>query len=440
MADAAGRRIPEATVARLPLYYRALLETAEHQIATISSERLAELAGVNAAKVRKDLSYLGSYGTRGVGYDVEYLLHEISRELGLTRDWPVAIVGIGNLGRALANYRGFGARGFRIVALIDADPGLVGAQVGDLRRAHRRSRAHREAERKIAIGILATPARGRPGRRRSPRRCGRPLDPELRAGRAHRPEERLDAQGRPRDRAADPVLLPTAAGRRAGAPVTRRASRVDARRLAGFPVNLLVRGRRVVVVGAGRIAARKIEPLLELGAEVHVVAPRGERRSAGVGRPGPLLGREREFGPDDLDGALARPHRHRRSRRNAAVHAAGEAARVWVNSADDPANCSFTLMSVVRRSDLVVAIGTGGRSPALAAHLRRPLNEELGPEYETLLDLLSEAREAMRASGRSSEDADWQRAFESGIVDLVRAGRIAEAKELLSTCLSSSSA
>ena len=132
MADTARRRIPEATVARLPLYYRALLETAEREVATISSERLAELAGVNAAKVRKDLSYLGSYGTRGVGYDVEYLLHEISRELGLTRDWPVAIVGIGNLGRALANYRGFGARGFRIVALVDADPDLVGNEVGDL--------------------------------------------------------------------------------------------------------------------------------------------------------------------------------------------------------------------------------------------------------------------------------------------------------------------
>src|SRR5659263_253384 len=91
-----ARRIPEATVARLPLYYRALLEMTDQALSTVSSEQLAELAGVNAAKVRKDLSYLGSYGTRGVGYDVDYLLHEISRELGLTRDWPVAIVGIGN--------------------------------------------------------------------------------------------------------------------------------------------------------------------------------------------------------------------------------------------------------------------------------------------------------------------------------------------------------
>jgi redox-sensing transcriptional repressor len=100
---AEARRIPAATVARLPLYYRALLETADQQVGTVSSERLAELAGVNAAKVRKDLSYLGSYGSRGVGYDIEYLLYQITRELGLTQDWPAAIAGVGNLGRALAS-------------------------------------------------------------------------------------------------------------------------------------------------------------------------------------------------------------------------------------------------------------------------------------------------------------------------------------------------
>src|SRR3954471_10229397 len=119
-------RIPQATVARLPVYLRSLLEAAEAKTATVSSERLAELAGVNAAKVRKDLSYLGSYGTRGVGYDVEYLLYQISRELGLTQDWPVVIVGVGNLGHALANYRGFSAPAFRIGALFDADPAKVG--------------------------------------------------------------------------------------------------------------------------------------------------------------------------------------------------------------------------------------------------------------------------------------------------------------------------
>jgi redox-sensing transcriptional repressor len=152
------RRIPEATVARLPLYYRALLDTAERDVPTISSERLAELAGVNAAKVRKDLSYLGSYGTRGVGYDVEYLLHEISRELGLTRDWPVVIVGVGNLGRALANYRGFGARGFRVVALVDADPAIVGTEVGDLVVEPLAELDDIVRRREIVIAVLATPA------------------------------------------------------------------------------------------------------------------------------------------------------------------------------------------------------------------------------------------------------------------------------------------
>jgi redox-sensing transcriptional repressor len=131
---------------------------AEQRIPTVSSERLAEMAGVNAAKVRKDFSYLGSYGTRGVGYDVEYLLFQISRELGLTQDWPVVIVGIGNLGAALANYRGFSARGFRIVALVDADPAKVGNEVGGLVVEPLPDLPRIVAERDVAIGIIATPA------------------------------------------------------------------------------------------------------------------------------------------------------------------------------------------------------------------------------------------------------------------------------------------
>jgi siroheme synthase-like protein len=203
----------------------------------------------------------------------------------------------------------------------------------------------------------------------------------------------------------------------------------------GLPVNLLVRGRRVVVVGGGRIAARKIEPLIDLGAVVQVIAPSVVPELRGWVDAGRCSLTERAFAAGDLDGAWLALTATDDPEVNAAVHAAGEAARVWVNSADDPANCSFTMMSVIRRADLVVAIGTGGRSPALAAQLRRMLNEELGPEYEVLLDLLADAREAWRASGRSSESADWQRAFDSGIVDLVRAGRVAEAKELLNSCL-----
>jgi redox-sensing transcriptional repressor len=152
------RRIPEATVARLPLYLRSLLEAQHAGDATISSERLAELAGVNAAKVRKDLSYLGSYGTRGVGYDVDYLLFQMSRELGLTQDWPVAIVGLGNLGQALANYGGFGERGFPIVALVDADSRVVGTEVHGVRVRHVDDLPDIAAEHGISIGIIATPA------------------------------------------------------------------------------------------------------------------------------------------------------------------------------------------------------------------------------------------------------------------------------------------
>jgi len=152
------RKIPEATVARLPLYLRSLFEAQHTGLATISSERLAELAGVNAAKVRKDLSYLGSYGTRGVGYDVDYLLFQMSRELGLTQDWPVAIIGLGNLGQALANYGGFGDRGYPIAALFDADPHVIGTLVhGQTVRSIDDLPAIVE-ERHIAIGIIATPA------------------------------------------------------------------------------------------------------------------------------------------------------------------------------------------------------------------------------------------------------------------------------------------
>jgi redox-sensing transcriptional repressor len=152
------RRIPEATVARLPLYLRALLTLADDREATCSSERLADLAGVNAAKVRKDLSYLGSYGTRGVGYDVEFLLREVSRALGLTHDWPVVIAGAGNLGRALANYGGFTSRGFPVVALVDTDSSKVGSSVGTTPVRHLDDLEALVAEHGVAIGVLATPS------------------------------------------------------------------------------------------------------------------------------------------------------------------------------------------------------------------------------------------------------------------------------------------
>jgi redox-sensing transcriptional repressor len=157
MSDRA-RHIPEATVARLPVYLRSLAELVDEKIPTVSSERLAEMAGVNAAKVRKDLSYLGSYGTRGVGYDVEYLLFQMSRELGLTHDWPVAIVGAGNLGSALANYGGFTQRGFPVAALFDSDRTKVGQTIHGVEVHHTDEIVPLAEELKVGIGVIATPA------------------------------------------------------------------------------------------------------------------------------------------------------------------------------------------------------------------------------------------------------------------------------------------
>jgi redox-sensing transcriptional repressor len=145
-------------VARLPLYLRALGLLADDGVSTVSSEELAAAAGVNSAKLRKDLSYLGSYGTRGVGYDVDYLVYQVSRELGLTQDWPVVIVGLGHLGHALANYGGFASRGFAIRALVDADPAVAGTEVTGLDVTHLDDLEQVVRERGIAIAVIATPA------------------------------------------------------------------------------------------------------------------------------------------------------------------------------------------------------------------------------------------------------------------------------------------
>ncbi len=145
-------------MARLPIYLRALATLADRGISTVSSEELASAAGVNSAKLRKDLSYLGSYGTRGVGYQVEYLVYQISRELGLTQDWAVAIIGVGNLGHALAKYGGFASRGFRIVALVDADKERVGEEVAGLTIRHIDELEEIVRTSYVDIGVVATPA------------------------------------------------------------------------------------------------------------------------------------------------------------------------------------------------------------------------------------------------------------------------------------------
>lgn len=159
IADPAPRRdVPDATVARLPEYLRALTDLSGRGISSVSSEELATAAGVRSAKLRKDLSHLGSYGVRGVGYAVDVLAHEISRVLGLTQSWPVAIVGLGNLGHALAAYSGFASRGFQVVALLDRDRAVVGQTIAGMTVGSVDDLEQVVTRLGVAIGVIATPA------------------------------------------------------------------------------------------------------------------------------------------------------------------------------------------------------------------------------------------------------------------------------------------
>lgn len=202
-----------------------------------------------------------------------------------------------------------------------------------------------------------------------------------------------------------------------------------------YPVNLLVAGRSCLVVGGGPIAAHKADGLLACGAVVHVVAT----------EVGPLVRAldgvtwdERPYCREDLAGRRLVVTATGVPEVDGAVFADGEEAGIWVNSADDPANCSFTLPAVVRRGPVVLTASTGGHSPALAVWLKEQLAAQIGPEYEVLAGLLSEERDAVRAQGRSTEGMDWQRALDSDMLDLIRSGRVQQAKERLQACLSSS--
>jgi redox-sensing transcriptional repressor len=142
---------------RLPVYQRILAELVRTNVTTVSSEQLATLAAVNAAKVRKDLSLLGSFGTRGSGYDPTFLIAQIEQALGVDKNWAVAVVGIGNLGRALTNSEGFASRGFSVTAIFDVDPAVIGQEIKGLRVRHMDEIASLRAAERPAIGVITTP-------------------------------------------------------------------------------------------------------------------------------------------------------------------------------------------------------------------------------------------------------------------------------------------
>jgi precorrin-2 dehydrogenase/sirohydrochlorin ferrochelatase len=201
-----------------------------------------------------------------------------------------------------------------------------------------------------------------------------------------------------------------------------------------YPVDLVVEGRRCVVVGGGGVAARKVEGLVTAGADVVVVAPEiGDRvRSLGV----QLV--ERPYRAGDLVGAWLAIAATDDAAVNRAVRADADAARLWVNAADDPPSCSFILPAVVRRGPVMVTVSTAGRSPALAGWIRSQVADQLGPEVGVLAELLSEARDQLKAAGRSTEDIDWRPALDWDMLELIRSGHTAQARERLQACLSSS--
>lgn len=204
-----------------------------------------------------------------------------------------------------------------------------------------------------------------------------------------------------------------------------------------YPVNLVLRGRSVLVVGGGTVAAAKVDGLLAGGADtVTVVAPEVLDTIHAM----PVVVEERPYrSPEAAEHRLVvtatdDPDVNRQ------VFLDADDAGVWVNAADDPAHCTFTLPARVRRGQLMITVATGGQSPALATWLRRRFEAEFGPEYDELMELLSSERERILGEGRSTEGLPWQEALDSGMIDLLRSDRTAEALDLLRTCLSSSSA
>lgn len=202
-----------------------------------------------------------------------------------------------------------------------------------------------------------------------------------------------------------------------------------------YPISLLVEGRDCLVVGGGQVAARKAGELASCGAAVCVVAP-------GVvddlqGRPGVTVKR-RPYRPEDVRGRWLVVAATGDRAVNRAVAADAEAVGVWVNAVDDPEVCSFTAPAVLRRGPVMVAVSTGGHSPAMASWLRDGLAAVVGPEIGRAAELLGEARAALRATGRSTAGVDWRKILDSDMLELVRAGDTERARERLKQCLSSS--
>lgn len=168
-----------------------------------------------------------------------------------------------------------------------------------------------------------------------------------------------------------------------------------------FPMFVKLAGRRVVVVGGGEIAASKMDGLLQAGAEVLVISPAINPQVAGLVRERKIEWREKEFAPEDLQGAFLVVAATSVPSVNDSVYRAADSRGLLCNAVDDIENCHFYYGSVVQRGDLQIAISTNGKSPALAQRLRKELEAQFGPEYENWLEWLGAARDVLRSSGAS---------------------------------------
>lgn len=204
-----------------------------------------------------------------------------------------------------------------------------------------------------------------------------------------------------------------------------------------YPVNLRLAGKPVLVVGAGRVAVRKVAQLLASGAEVTVVGPAVDPRLHELAleidgsEAGSLVVEARAYVAGEVAAYMLAVTCTNDPSVNRRVHDDGEAARVWVNSADDPENCEFTLPAVVRSGDLQIAISTEGRSPALAMWLRRRFESEFGAEWGHLLDVLSDVRDDARSELGSSEVTGWIEALDAIVPDWGRHADAAAARRTL---------
>ena len=198
-----------------------------------------------------------------------------------------------------------------------------------------------------------------------------------------------------------------------------------------YPVFLDIAGKPAVVIGGGQVALRKVEGLLDAGAQVTVISPALHPDLEALVAAGRVRHIAREYSPGDLEGRLLAFVGTDDRSVNAAVAREGKQRGVWVNAVDDPANCDFIMPGIVRRGDIILAVSTSGGSPAMARKLREDLEQFLTPEYALMLDLVAQVRRELCDRGVKVEPEVWNAALDAEVKRLLSQGHLDEAKQRL---------